>query len=220
MMNFLNCQNLPVFCTILTKINLWWKKKHKVILKVIFVLGLIYIIFPGPTKIGDFPPLSPSLKSTLEGDTIQNPNIAAYFSNFRRYYITGFYKQQFANLHWFGRILQPFRLNHPPEYAFTYVRDQQESTFLEEYFYPLRESFFVNGYEPAVENKIFRKPSNFQGDHIVLRINKDSPELFFDSKTTIRFYPANIFFRVLVYLGIWVSGFLLYKLILKSIREN
>lgn len=194
--------------------------RQRTILSVIFVLGLIYLILPGPTKIENFPPLKPSLKSTLEGDTIQNPNIAAYFSDFRRYYITDFYKQKFANLHWFGWFFKPLSLNHPPEYAYQYVRDQQESTFLEEYYYPLRESFFVNGYEPLIENKIFRKQSNFLGNHIIYREDQFGPELFFDSKTTIRFYPNNILARVVVYVGIWLSGFALYKLFRKSLREE
>ena len=52
-------------------------------LGVIFLLGLVYLLVPGPSKIEDFPPLPTSTKSALEGDTIQNPNIAAYYSNFR-----------------------------------------------------------------------------------------------------------------------------------------
>lgn len=193
--------------------------KYRVILGAIFILGLIYLVLPGPTKIEDFPPLEPSLKSTLEGDTIQNPNIAAYFSDFRRYYITDFYKQKFANLHWFGWFFKPLSLNHPPEYAYQYIRDQQESTFLEEYYYPLRESFFVNGYEPLVENKIFKKPSNYQGNHIIYKENDFGPELLFDSKTTIRFYHNNILARILVYIGIWIASFAIYRMAIKVVKE-
>lgn len=190
------------------------------ILTVLFFLGLIYIVLPGPSKIEDFPKLDPSLKSTLEGDTIQNPNIAAYYSDYRRDYITNFYKQKFADLNWIGRIFQPFTLNHPPEYAYQYVRDQQESTFLEEYYYPLRESLFTNGYEPMIENQIFKKPSNFIGNHIVINNGKNNPELLFNSKTTIRFYPSNIIFRIFIYVCIWFSAILLYKLTIKAWREN
>ncbi|KKR81613.1 MAG: hypothetical protein UU73_C0001G0111 [Candidatus Daviesbacteria bacterium GW2011_GWA1_41_61] len=189
------------------------------ILSLIFILGLVYLILPGPTKIEDFPPLTPSLKSTLEGDTIQNPNIAAYFSDFRRDYITDYYKQKFASLHIFGRILPPLTLNHPPEYAYQYIRDQQESTFLEEYVYPLRESFFVNGYEPEVENRIYNRGSDFTGNHIIVRNNGVGEELFFNSKATVRFYPTNILGRVLVYTGIWLAAVLIYKLFLKALKD-
>lgn len=184
----------------------------KYFLGFIFLLGLIYIILPGPTKIEDFPPLIPSLKSDLEGDTIQNPNIAAYFSDFQRAEITNFYRFELAKKYFFGLIIPPLKINHPPELAYTYIRDQQESTFLEEYVYPLRESLFVNGYEPTVENAMFNKPSDFVGNHIWY---KNEP---FYSKTTIRFYPSPLWPRILVYLGIWVAGLILYKLILKIIK--
>ena len=41
-----------------------------------------------------------------------------------------------------------FRLNYPPEEARTIIRDQTRSTFLEEIVHPLRESVFINGFEP------------------------------------------------------------------------
>ncbi len=197
-----------------------WKSKTRKCLTILFFLSLIYVILPGPTKIEDFPPLNPSLKSNLEGDTIQNPNIAAYYSDFRRDYITSFYKQIFTNLHWFGKIIPPIALNHPPELAYTYVRDQQESTFLEEYFYPLRESLFTNGYDPEIENQIHKKSSNFWGDHIIYRETKNGPELLFNSKTTIRYYPTNPLARTIVYVGIWIAVIFLYRLIIKAWREN
>lgn len=178
----------------------------KKILWVIFVLGLIYLILPGPTKIEDFAPIPDSTKSNLDGDTWQNPNIVAYFSDFRREEITSFYKNQFSGKYFFGGLIPPIRLNHPPEAAYTYIRDQQESTFLEEYTYPFRESLYVNGYEPEVENQMFKKPSNFVGNHIWYE------EVPFNSKATLRFYPSNPLGRVTVYLGIWAVAIALFRL--------
>lgn len=172
----------------------------KRIVLVFFVLGFIYIVIPGPSKIEDFPPLPNSLKSTLEGDTIQNPNIAAYYSDFTRKDITKFYLKFYQRSNWLPAI----RLNHPPERAYQYVRDQQESTFLEEYLYPFKASFFVNGYEPKVENDMRNVPSRFLGDHIRLK------DRYYVSKATIRYYPTPLGSRIFVYFLIWVCIYLSY----------
>lgn len=184
-----------------------------------FLIGLVYVLIPGPTMIEQFPPLPNSTKSQLEGDTIQNPNIAAYFADFRRDFIVNFYKQQFMEMHLWRGLLPPIRINRPPEEAYRYIRDQQESTFLEEYVYPLRESFFVNGYEPLVENMIYNRPSNYLGNHIIYREIKDSPERLYEAKATIRFYPTSIFTRIFIYLSIWILAVMLFKLSMKAIRE-
>lgn len=183
------------------------------ILIIAFFLGLIYILIPVPSSIDAFSPIPNSEKSQLEGDTIQNPNIAAYFSDFTRPSITGFYRQEFIKMHWFGFFLPPVSVSHPPEAAYKYVRDQQESTFLEEYIYPLRESIFVNGYEPEVENRMYDKPSDFVGNHILYN------GTYYNSKTTLRYYPSNIFYKILIYAGGWVAAIYLYKLYRKSINE-
>lgn len=167
---------------------------------IIFLLGLVYILAPGPTKIEDFSPIPNSLKSDEPGDTYQNPNIAAYFSDFDRNAITNFYRDGYKNKFIWG-IIPPISLNYPPETSKQYIRDQQSSTFLEEYIYPLRGSIFVNGYEPFVENEMHKNPHNFIADHLHIQ------NRYFASKTTIRFYPADGFDRLIVYMGIWFSVF-------------
>lgn len=189
------------------------KSRINLVVSTIFLVGLIYVILPGPSSIDDFSPLPGSVKSDLAGDTWQNPNIAAYFSDFDRAYITEFYRDRFAGKFLFGTLFPPLTLNHPPEYAYTYIRDQQFSTFLEEYTYPLRGSLFVNGYEPVVENNMFNKPHNFVADHIY------HYEIPYDSKTTLRFYSAPFFYRILVYLGIWFSILAIYRISLKALKE-
>ncbi|TSC66496.1 MAG: Uncharacterized protein CEO21_169 [Microgenomates group bacterium Gr01-1014_80] len=156
------------------------------------------MIAPGPTKVADFPPLSDSLKSDEPGDTVQVPNIAAYFSDLDRGEITSFYKNAYQDAFFF-KILPPVRLNYPPQSSRQYVRDQQTSTFLEEYIYPLRGSLFVNGYDPYVENEMKKRTHNFVGDHLHIKGR------YFVSKTTLRFYPADLFARIIVYTGIWIS---------------
>lgn len=182
-------------------------KFFREILVGVFLLGLFYLLLPGASSIDDFPALRASAKSNLEGDTIQNPNIAAYFSNFRRDYITYFYKD------FFSRTLIPFvslpviSINRPPEEAFKYVRDQQESTFLEEYVFPMRESIYVNGYDVKLANDMYHKGArSFIGDHYYYGGK------YFNTKTTIRYYPSNIILRILIYMASWILGIFSFKL--------
>lgn len=181
----------------------------------LFIIGLIYILLPEPSSIDDFPPLPNSVKSDLDGDTWQNPNLAAYFSDYRRDFITKFYRNNLTNQFLLGWLISPVSLNHPPEKAYQYIRDQQESTFLEEYTYPLRGSIFVNGYEPLTENRMNNKEKEggFVGNHIYFKQNP------YNSKATLRYYPSPLLVRVTVYLVIWSFSILLWKLYVKSVKE-
>lgn len=186
--------------------------RTRTVVLLIFFLGLVYLFWPGPSSISDFPPIPDSLKSDEPGDTLQVPNLAAYFSQYDRSQITGFYQNYFTKANFF--IIPPIRLNHPPEEAFQYVRDQQMSTFLEEYVFPLRGSIFVNGYEPKVENQMRKKKSNFFGNSIQIKDN------YYVSKTTLRYHHVPFLWRLVLYLGIWVSILGIYKLVLKILRER
>lgn len=183
------------------------------LLILLFVLGLIYILLPGIPTVYEFPAIPNSVKSNLDGDTWQNVNIIAFFSDFRRAEITNFYKSYFSRS-LIGIPLPVVSLNRPPEEAYKYVRDQQESTFLEEYVFPLRESIFVNGYEPEIHNKMLGRKQEFIGNHILY--NKE----YYASKTTLRYYPSDVTSRLIIYIGIWLSGFWLYQLFKISLKEN
>lgn len=178
------------------------------VLVTFFLIGLLYVALPGPSKIEDFPRLPDSVKSNLDGDTWQNPNLVAYFSQYDRNFITRFYKEAYQNQFFWG-LIPAISINHAPEMAYNYLRDQQESTFLEEYVYPLREPFFVNGYEPFIENEIFRKVHTPVGDRIIYK-DIDGSEGLYASKATIRIYPTSGLYRILVYFGIWIAGFGIY----------
>lgn len=179
-----------------------------------FAFGLVYILYPSPSSIYVFPPLPASVKSDLEGDTIQNPNIAAYFSNFRRDFITNFYEDFFKKTIFPILNLPVVSLNHPPEEAYKYIRDQQESTFLEEYTHPLRETLYVNGYEPVIQNRINNRIPSELGDRVEFK------EIYYNSKTTIRYYPTSIISRLVVYLGLWVCLFFLTSLSVKAFKAD
>lgn len=177
---------------------------------VIFILGLVYILSPEPILIDYFRPLPGSVKSIFAGDTIQNPNIAAYFSNYSRSYIKNFYQQEVSRNVWFG-FIPPITIVRPPEEAYQFIRDQQESTHLVEYTYPLRESLYVNLVEPAALNKMNGKAPDFYLDHIEY-LGK-----FYLVKTTIRLYPPKLIYRIIEYFGIWISLFALVKISRKAL---
>lgn len=175
---------------------------------IIFILGLVYILAPGPQSINDIPPLPGSLKSEEPGDTYQNPNISAYFSNYRRKFVTKYYRDEFGSLNFWGLKIPPIRLNHPPEEAFRYIRDQERTKYLEQYFYPLRDAIFVNGYEPSDENG-----KKFDSISVPIYING----YYFTSKTTLRYYHSPLLVRLAVYFISWIFLLILIKLFKKAI---
>lgn len=183
----------------------------KIAVAVVFILGLIYILIPGIGSVYDFPALPHNaIKSTESGDTVQIPNVEAFFSDDRRAFATKFYKSKFDTLEILGTTIPSLRINRPPEEAFQYIRDQQFATYLEEYTYPLRESFFINGIEPVDDNGNLRKvPTNtFVNGY------------YYQSKVTLRLYPTKVYNRVIVYLGIWVSMLALFYMGRKIAKER
>ncbi|MDD5147107.1 MAG: hypothetical protein PHV63_00955 [Candidatus Daviesbacteria bacterium] len=165
------------------------------------VLLLVYMIWPGPTKIADFKPLPSSNKSTLAGDNIEQvSNVAGYFSDNFRPFVTSFYKSNY----WQKTLLPfpPIELIHPPEYAFVTIKKHTDSTYLEELVYPLRDSLYVNGFEPFYSDG----SPKFWGS---TKFDVDGGSFY--TKTTLRFYPSPIYVRILVWLGIVVSVYGLSK---------
>lgn len=159
------------------------------------------MIWPGPSKISDFKALPSSDKSKLEGDTIQVPNVAGYFSNNYRDFVVPFYSSMYQRLT--GLPFAPMRLNHPPEYAWTAIKKHTDSTYIEELVYPLRDSLYVNGFEPFYSDGT----PKFWG---ATKFEVDGQNWF--TKVTLRFYPSALIIRILVWLGIVTSVCLLYKL--------
>lgn len=183
----------------------------KIILLVIFAIGLAYILAPSPESINEIPSIPNSLKSSEPGDTHQNTNIAAYFSDYWRNELMFFYTEEFKKLNFFGFYIPPIRLNHPPEEAFGYIRDQQKSTFLEQLTYPMRGSLFINGYEP-----VSKQGKKFDGMSAPIEVENR----VFISKTTLRYYPAPIYFRITGYVLMWAAAFALVYLIRESRRKG
>ncbi len=174
----------------------------KVIFVVFSLLFLVYLIWPGPKGISDFSALPNSAKSTLSGDTVELPNIVGFFSNNYRDFVLDFYTKDYQKLS--GLPFPPIGLNYPPEQAFTFVKDQTQSTFLEQRVYPFRDSLYINGLEPFYEDG---KPKYWGATEF------SEGGQNYQVKNTLRYYPSPIWTRLVIWLGIniivivlWILG--------------
>lgn len=182
-------------------------------LKILFIFFsitlLVYMLLPGPSAIADFPALPNSVKSELEGDTIQVPNVAAYFSYNYRDFVIPYY-----NYFYFKNTQLPFvpiRLNYPPEFAYTAIKDQTHSTYLEELVYPLRDSIFINGFEPFYQEG----QPKFEGASKIGIHGID-----YDTKVTLRYYSSPLWVKIIVWIGINISVIGLFFISKKAIFEK
>jgi hypothetical protein len=178
---------------------------------VLSLLLLLYLILPfGPRNIEDFSNLPESSRSGLSGDTVQIPNLKAFFSNNYRHFVTTYYYIEFWRLSKFP--FPPLRLNHPPEYAFQAIKDQTQSTYLEEYTYPFRGTLYVNGLEPFDE---ITKKERYPAASYFTQKDKS-----FETKVTIKYYPTSLFPRIITWIGINISIILLYYMGRKIFRND
>jgi len=136
-----------------------------------FILLLVYVYPPSP----DFPtPPVDSVQSEEPAD-VETPSRRGYYTNLSRDEVIRHYENEFNK----GFIHTP-RLNHPPEEAQTLIRDQTKSTFLEEIVHPLRESIYINGFEPKTEEYT----QYYKG-------------VRYDQKITVRYVESDVWVRVL-----------------------
>lgn len=166
------------------------------------------MLWPGPNEISDFKPLPDSAKSTLSGDTVQIPNVSAYFSNHYRNFVIPFYFENYRQNYRFP--FPPLRLNHPPQYSWEVIKKHTDSTYLEEFVYPLRNSLYVSGLE------MFNPDGS--------RIFTGAPLLEEDgkiwlTKTNLRLYTSNVLARIVVWGGIVISTVFLFKLTGRILQE-
>lgn len=115
------------------------------IILILLITGL-YLLLPGPSEP---PPLPGSYRSQEPGDTVEIPGLFSYYTNMSRKDAVDYYEKYFSRSSLSDIPLFTYKLNHPPEYAWTVIRDTVHSSFLEELVHPLRESWYINGYEPA-----------------------------------------------------------------------
>lgn len=151
---------------------------------------LLYVSLPSPA----FPdPPKDALQSKEMAD-METPLRRAYFTNFSREEVMKHYLTQFK---W------GYRLNYPPEESQILIRDQTRSTFLEEIVHPLRESIFINGYEP-------KEPQN------VINIEGRT----WRQKIVVKYVPSSLWLRILVVLLLLPATFFLSREWLFSLNHD
>lgn len=167
------------------------------------------MLWPSTSDINDFKALPDSVKSELEGDTIQIPNVAAYFSDNYRDEVISFYLQDYQSKYNFP--FPPLKLNHPPEYSWIAIKKHTDTTYLEELIYPLRDSFYINGFEPFYSDST----PKFWG-----ATQFEAGDMLWETKTTLRFYPSTIIIRFVVWFMVILSMGMIYILGKRIIFEK
>ncbi len=168
------------------------------IVKVLYILFSLTLLFYVALPNFEFPKPPPgSVQSDEPADT-ETPLRRAYFTDYTRAQVLEWYENQFRRSSFASIPLPTYLLNYPPEESQTIIRDQTRSTFLQEIVHPFRETVFVNGFEPALNDDKNRIVIN--GTH-------------WRQKIIIRFVPTNTVLRfvitlsTLLFIPILVSAF-------------
>ncbi|KKS94372.1 MAG: hypothetical protein UW68_C0002G0005 [Candidatus Collierbacteria bacterium GW2011_GWB1_44_6] len=165
-------------------------------LLLVFLIGAVYLSLPTPT----LPDLRDSARSDEEGDTWQNPDQKGFYSDLTRSEVLSDIQSK-SQIKFLGLTLPTYRLNYPPEDAFTLVRDQTKSNYLEEIVYPMRNSTFVNGWEPekAPQN------ANLTPDEIP---DISLHGVAYQAKITLRPVNSPVWARLIIWTLIFPSAYL------------
>lgn len=167
----------------------------------LYLSGLVYLALPQPEVVA----LPNALRSTEPGDTWQNPDQSAYYTNLGRSEVLEFYQDTFS-LNLFGLTLPSYRLNYPPEDSRVYIRDHLLTYYLEEINHPLRESLFVAGWNPRlspISNYLF----DSQYDRWAMVI--DGVE--YQSKVTLKPYYSSPYTRFFIWTSIFPLTYLVFN---------
>lgn len=182
-------------------------KLKRIIIGIIFVLGVVYLCLPTPAT----PDLSIADRSDEPGDTWQHPEQKGFYTNMTRAQVLGEMQSKFV-IKLNGFNLPSYRLNYRPEESYEFVRDQVPSNYLEEIVYPMRDSLFVNGWEP--KNAPINR--NIEPKLIPGILYKEN---YYLSKVTIRPQTSSVVARLLIWTLIFPATFLVYKSIEKTIKD-
>lgn len=141
----------------------------RVLVKVIYIILtsylLFYVLLPNP----GFPePPTNSLQSNEPAD-VETSLRRGYYTDLSREEVLKYYQDQLEKSAFLNISLPTYRLNYPPEEAQVLIRDQTKSTFLEEIVHPLRESFYINGYEPKEPQNIIEVDGKIWRQKIIVR---------------------------------------------------
>ncbi len=162
---------------------------------VVFFITLSIYVYPVSPE---FPqPPSGSVQSNEPAD-VESPLRRGYYTNLSRQEVIAHYEKEFNQ----GFYYAP-RLNYPPEEAPALIRDQTKSTFLEEINHPLRESIYINGFEPKEE----QYAQFFEG-------------VRYKQKVIVRYVPSNNWVRLAVVAGSTLFGYLLFLEYINAKKRN
>lgn len=152
-----------------------------VVFTIFGLLFIAYLSFPSPRFPAELPG---SYQSSLPGD-VETPLRRGYYTDMTRSDVLSWYESQFK----WGPLL-----NYPPENAQTLIRDQTQSTFLQEIVHPFRESIYINGFEPTEA-----------------QYNQIADGKTWRQKVIVRYVPSSLVLRLV--LGFMTLGlvYLLYK---------
>ncbi len=175
---------------------------------IIYLIGVIYLILPGPT----IPDLEPGLRSTEPGDTWQIPGVWAFYTNLSRRESIDFFEKAFSQSSFLNLPLPTFRLNHPPEYARATIRETLRSNFYEELIHPFRESLFISGWIPSEDEVYLSKTKKPITEFLI----KGDP---YTAKATLYYVESSIWARLLVWTGTVVISLILASFMIKVIRS-
>lgn len=164
----------------------------------LYSIGLIYLFQPAPSVA----PLPQALRSDEPGDTWQNPDQSAYFTDLSREEVIAFYQDSFG-LDLFGLRLRPFRLNYRPEDTAIYVRKHIDSYYLEELVFPFRDSLFVHGWNPSLAPQNRDLPELERAKRLI-NINGQP----FSAKIILKPYYSPLWARLLVWTLVFPVGYL------------
>ena len=163
----------------------------------IALLFISYLALPN----SEFPDPPRGAVQSLEPADSETPLRRAYFTDLSRSEVISHYQSEFVT-DIFGNKLANYRLNYPPEEAYGLIRDQTRSTYLEEVIYPLRESVFVNGFEPSSAK-----------DEIIIE------GVRYNQKITVRHYPSNRASRVIVGIVVSIIFYVVLSVYIKEIIQ-
>ena len=177
------------------------KKIFFITLVIFNLLAVWYLISPIPV----LPDLTYAAKSDLPGDTIQLKNVTGFFTNQSRQEIINFYQANFNGLF---RI----HLNHPPERSKMIILDTIQSTYLEEFILPFKESVFINGFE--WQNDPFTKPEK----RIANKMIYYGKEYF--TKITIKTFPTTIPRRLITFFATEAIIFFIFYALKSAFKKS
>jgi len=147
------------------------KKIRLLLVALFFLFGFRYMLYPSPPFVAP----TPNAYISYEPADVETP--------LRRGYYTDYTREQVI-LHYLDQVdwLPTLRLNYPPEESQTIIRDQTQSSYLEELVHPMRESWFINGFVPqAQKDEIWREGKRYQ------------------QKIIVRYVPSSRLSRLLVF---------------------